>query len=66
MTVAMDYLTCTQLTWKFSIPLSAMPEEDLENDAALCTGEDTCLRHFRYKASVGRCHKCVLLANTHQ
>ncbi|KAF8205392.1 hypothetical protein K438DRAFT_1670261 [Mycena galopus ATCC 62051] len=28
-----------------------------------CTGDDTCLRHFEYKISIGRCHKCVLLAN---
>ncbi|KAJ7506499.1 hypothetical protein B0H11DRAFT_1903865 [Mycena galericulata] len=39
-----------------------MPDSD--TDPALCTGEDTCLRHFQYKTNVGRCHKCVLIANT--
>ncbi|KAJ7504746.1 kinase-like domain-containing protein [Mycena galericulata] len=38
--------------------------QDSDTDPALCTGEDTCLRHFQYKTNVGRCHKCVLIANT--
>ncbi|KAJ7358267.1 hypothetical protein DFH08DRAFT_802105 [Mycena albidolilacea] len=34
-----------------------------DNPVQHCTGENTCLRHFEYKTSIGRCHKCVLLAN---
>ncbi|KAJ7182145.1 hypothetical protein C8R46DRAFT_1344747 [Mycena filopes] len=40
-----------------------MAGEGSDIDPALCTGEDTCLRHFQYKANIGRCHKCVLMAN---
>ncbi|KAJ7496157.1 kinase-like domain-containing protein [Mycena galericulata] len=38
--------------------------QDSDTDPVLCTGEDTCLRHFQYKTNVGSCHKCVLIANT--
>ncbi|KAJ6561012.1 hypothetical protein B0H10DRAFT_1966666 [Mycena sp. CBHHK59/15] len=41
-----------------------MAMQDSDTDPALCTGEDTCLRHFQYKPNVGRCHKCVLIAKT--
>ncbi|KAJ7464331.1 kinase-like domain-containing protein [Mycena galericulata] len=37
---------------------------DEDNPVQLCTGNNTCLRHFEYKNSPGRCHKCVLLANS--
>ncbi|KAJ6449992.1 kinase-like domain-containing protein [Mycena sanguinolenta] len=35
-----------------------------DNPNAACSGgEDACLRHFDYKTSDGRCHKCSLLTN---
>ncbi|KAJ6463929.1 kinase-like domain-containing protein [Mycena sanguinolenta] len=40
-----------------------MLEED-NNPNAVCSGDDTCLRHFEYKSTVGRCHKCLLLSNS--